>query len=168
MSAPPLPEAFGNYALGDFVEVVAPAAVSWLPQTTGWWCLGVVLLGFVLYRGWKRLRHWHRNRYRREAAGRLQQLAAGANSATLVSEVNRLLKLTALAAFSREQVAKLSGEDWVSFLNRHCPGSPFSWEQGRLLAVSTYRSEAIDNAAARQLLDASRSWISEHENSLDD
>ena len=36
MSAPPLPEAFGNYALGDFVEVISPASISWLPQTPGW------------------------------------------------------------------------------------------------------------------------------------
>ena len=33
VSAPPLPETFGNYALGDFAEVVSPAAISWLPQT---------------------------------------------------------------------------------------------------------------------------------------
>ena len=29
MSAPPLPDIFGNYALGEFVEVVAPNAISW-------------------------------------------------------------------------------------------------------------------------------------------
>ena len=35
MSAPPLPDIFGNYILGDFVEVVSPENVSWLPQTVG-------------------------------------------------------------------------------------------------------------------------------------
>ena len=75
MSAPPLPDAFGNYALGEFVEVVPPPDISWWPQTTGWWWLGAVLAGFALHRGWKLLRHWYRNRYRREAAGRLQRLA---------------------------------------------------------------------------------------------
>ena len=168
MSAPPLPSAFGNYALGDFVEVIAPADVSWLPQTTAWWWLGAALLGLAGHRLWKRWRHWYLNRYRREANNRLQQLEASANSGTLVQDINRLLKLTALAAFSREQVAKLSGEDWVDFLNRRCPGAPFTAEQGRLLALSTYRVEAIDTPAARQLLAASRSWISQHENALDD
>lgn len=168
MSAPPLPPAFGNYALGDFVEVIAPADVSWLPQTTAWWWLGAALLGLAGHRLWKRWRHWYRNRYRREASSRLQQLEASADSGTLVQDVNRLLKLTALAAFSREQVAKLSGEDWVDFLNRRCPGAPFTTEQGRLLALNTYRVEAIDTPTARQLLAASRSWISQHENALDD
>ena len=41
MSAPPLPDTFGNYALGDFFEVVSPAAISWLPQTAGWAWLGL-------------------------------------------------------------------------------------------------------------------------------
>ena len=65
MSAPPLPEAFGNYALGDFAEVVSPAAVSWLPQTVAWRWLAAALAVYLLYRGWRWLRHWHRNRYRR-------------------------------------------------------------------------------------------------------
>ena len=65
MSAPPLPDAFGNYALGDFVEVVSPAAISWLPQTAGWAWLGLAALALALYKGWRWLQHWHRNRYRR-------------------------------------------------------------------------------------------------------
>lgn len=168
MSAPPLPDTFGNYALKGFAEVVAPADISWLPQTTGWLWLGAAVLGLTLHRCWKHWRHWYRNRYRREAASRLQELAANISSGTLVAEVNQLLKLTALAAFSRGQVAKLSGEDWVSFLNRQCPGEPFSSEQCHLLAVSTYRQQAVDSDVAHQLLAASRSWISEHENPLDD
>ena len=114
------------------------------------------------------MRLWYSNRYRREAEKRLQELEQTAVQSKLLSELNRLLKLTAMAAFSREQVAKLSGEDWVDFLNRRCPGSPFTPEQGRLLALSTYRVETIDALTARQLLAASRSWISQHENALDD
>ena len=53
MSAPPLPEAFGNYALGEFVEVVSPADISWLPQTAGWTWVGIALLLFAGHRGWR-------------------------------------------------------------------------------------------------------------------
>jgi len=168
MSAPPLPEAFGNYALGDFVEAVAPAAISWWPQTAGWWWLGAALGAFAAHRGWKFLRRWYRNRYRREAAARLQRLAGDAAGKTLVADVNRLLKLTALVAYSRQQVARLSGEEWVNFLNRHCPTPPFSPAQGELLALAPYTGRALDAGTGGQLLAASLAWVRQHENPADD
>ena len=167
MSAPPLPEIFGNYVLGDFVEVISPEAISWWPQTTGWWWLGAVALGYGLYRGWRSLRRWYHNRYRREAAERLQRLAGSAESTGLVADINRLLKLTAIAAYSREQVARLSGEDWVSFLNQRCPSAPFSREQGQLLSVATYTGQAVEADTGRQLLAAGLAWVQYHENPLD-
>jgi hypothetical protein len=167
MSAPPLPEIFGNYALGEFVEAVPPAAVSWWPQTPGWWWLGAALLVFIGHRGWRALRHWYRNRYRREAAARLEQLAAAQPTGELIPEINRLLKLTALAAYSRDQVARLSGHDWVTFLNARCPVPPFSPEQGQLLAVASYAGVEVASPAADQLLAASLSWINQHENPAD-
>lgn len=167
MSAPPLPEAFGNYALGDFVEVVSPPGIDWWPQTSGWWWLGAVLLAGLGYRLWRRLQRWYRNRYRREALLLLQALPADASSHALVGDINRLLKLTALAAFPREQVASLSGETWGQFLNRQCAAPPFSPEQCRLLAVATYSGTTLEPAAARDLLEASRNWVREHGNPAD-
>lgn len=167
MSAPPLPEIFGNYALGDFVEVVPPDAISWLPQTTGWLWLGLALLGFGLYRGWLRLRHWYRNRYRREAEQQLQQMADMADDQDQIGEINRLLKLTAMTAFSRQQVAQLSGTAWTDFLNRKCPSAPFSAQQGEMLALGPYRNLTIDRRSTEQLITASLSWVREHENPAD-
>jgi hypothetical protein len=168
MSAPPLPEAFGNYALGDFVELVAPAAISWWPQTTGWWWLGAALGVLAAHRGWQALRHWYRNRYRREAAARLLRLAGSAEGSVAVADINRLLKLAALAAYSRELVARLSGQEWVDFLNRQCATPPFAPEQGRLLALAAYTGASTDAPSGRQLLAASLTWLREHRNPLDD
>jgi hypothetical protein len=165
VSAPPLPEIFGNYALGDFAEVVSPDAVSWLPQTVGWRIVAVVLLGLVLYRGWKALRHWYRNRYRREAAVRLRQLSGAGG--VLAGDVNQLLKLTALVAFPREQVARLYGEEWTDFLNRQCPAPPFDPEAAQLLALGAYRAVAVEGQVKDALLAASLAWVKTHGNPLD-
>jgi hypothetical protein len=163
VSAPPLPEIFGNYVLGDFVEVVSPDAVSWLPQTAGWAWLGGLLLIFLLRYSWKRLRHWYRNRYRREAAARLEQLANTPDHEAWLIELNKLLKLTALAAYSREQVARLSGPDWVAFLNRNCLTAPFTEELGGLLARGTYTNAPTTDSARAQLFAASLTWVRTHE-----
>lgn len=163
MSAPALPEAFGNYALGDFVEVVAPAAINWVPQTAGWAWLGVALLALLLRYGWQYVRRWHRNRYRREAQVRLRRLAKTANHDAWLIELNKLLKLTALATFSREQVARLSGQAWVDFLERQCPTPTFSAQQRQLLAVGTYRHATLSDETRQQLVAASIDWIRMHE-----
>lgn len=167
MSAPPLPEIFGNYALGDFVEIVAPDAISWWPQTAGWaWV--ALLLGLVLARKlWRRGRQWYRNRYRREALARLEDLESHRASADFPREINRLLKLTALAAWSRTGVASLSGQDWIDFLNQHCQPAPFQPPLAELLASGPYTTVAMDPDSGLHLLEASRTWIAEHRGPAD-
>ena len=163
MSAPPLPDIFGNYVLGDFVEVVSPENISWFPQTAGWAWLGAALLVLALRYGWRRLRHWHRNRYRREAAVRLQQLAQIAPQDSLLIELNKLLKLTALAAFSRERVARLSGQEWVEFLNEHCASPPFSTDHCNLLARGVYERTTVADTTRQALFAACLNWVHNHE-----
>lgn len=167
MSAPPLPDAFGNYALGDFVEVVPPEAINWLPQTVGWVWLALAALLVSAHYTWKSLRHWYRNRYRREAAERLQKLVINLEGDQIVAELNRLLKLVALAAYSRDRVARLSGDSWVEFLRRECITSPFSEPQLQLLAFGGYRQEAVDPSTAQGLLEAALQWIRDHRGAED-
>jgi len=162
MSAPPLPDVFGNYALHDFVEIVPPESISWLPQTAGWRWLGAVLLVFALRYLWRRLRHWYHNRYRREAIKRLRALSSQSTSADFLADINRLLKITALVAYSREYVARLSGENWVNFLNQQCDQPPFNPEQAVLLARTAYRQQPLEPAQQRQLVAAGLAWISQH------
>ncbi len=164
MSVPALPDVFGNYALGDFVEVVPPDAVSWLPQTAGWAWAGLALLIVTIRWGWVRLLHWYHNRYRREATEQLLQIASADCS---VGQINRVLKLTALAAFSRKQVAPLSGQAWVDFLNSQCESPVFDVQQGQLLAEAGYTNTALEDSSAGQLVKAGLAWIALHKNPRD-
>jgi hypothetical protein len=167
MSAPELPDIFGNYALGDFVEIVAPGPVSWWPQTAGWLWVGV-FLGLMLARSlWRRWREWHRNRYRREALARLSELGQHGTDANFPGQINELLKLTALAAWSRTRVASLCGQDWVDFLNQNCQPAPFQSPLAELLATGPYATAVLDADTGRRLLAASRTWIVEHRGPAD-
>lgn len=161
MSAPALPEIFGNYTLGEFVEVVSPGGVSWLPQTVGWYWLGAALLVLLARYGWRRLRRWHRNRYRREAAQRLAQVARSAPE-RLPGELNSLLKLAAMAGFGRETVARLDGAAWVDFLNAQCDHRLFDEQLAPYLAAGPYRPMPVTDAAREQLVQASARWLLEH------
>jgi len=163
MSAPPLPHPFGNYALGDFVEVVSPADIDWLPQTAGWAWLGAALALVLLRAAWRWLRRWYRDRYRREAIARLRELAHCAERDAWLVELNKLLKLTAMAAFSRERVARLTGEEWVEFLNAQCRAPLFSAEQRMLLAAGPYNRATVSDDGRQALLAASLDWVRLHE-----
>lgn len=163
MSAPELPDIFGNYVLGEFVEVVSPAAISWLPQTPGWPVVGCVLLLLIGRYACRRLMHWYSNRYRREACRRLHQIAAAPDGTALTPQLNQLLKITAIAGFSREQVARLSGQAWIEFLNGSCPTPPFEQELGQWLAAGPYRGDNPRAPQGEQLIIACERWIREHE-----
>jgi hypothetical protein len=163
VSAPPLPDAFGNYALGDFVEVVSPAGIDWWPQTPGWWVVGAVAAIFLINKAWQRFRRWYRDRYRREALARLAGLQRGdASGAELVRELNTVLKLTAIAANAREQVASLTGEPWPAYLNAQCETPPFDDALTPLLASGSYIDPEIDNTTRAQLFASATAWIRLH------
>ena len=164
MSLPPLPDIFGNYALGDFNEVVSPPAIDWLPQTPGWYVVAAVLGLVLLRRLWRALLHWQRNRYRGEAERRLARLALDHD---LPVRVNEILKLSAMAAFSRQQVASLSGPEWPGFLNAMCDTPPFDAAACEWLALGVYREDVADSAAAQQLVASARRWVSAHRNWFD-
>ncbi|MEM9254275.1 MAG: DUF4381 domain-containing protein [Pseudomonadota bacterium] len=168
MSAPALPDIFGNYVLGeDFVEVVPPESVSWLPQTAGWGWLGALLAILLARYLWQKLNHWYRNRYRREAAAKLKALSHSSTPDTWLADINALLKLAALVAFGRERVASLSGRDWVNFLNDQCPQPPFCDAQAALLSDCVYTGEMVSDAERTRLIIACREWLMSHEEPQD-
>ena len=117
--------------------------------------------------GWKKLRHWYANRYRREAAQQLAALDERSAAESLIADVNRLLKLVALAAYSREEVARLSGQPWADFLNRQCDSPIFTDKQMQLLASGSYRRPEMDDLVARGLLQASLAWVQAHRGAPD-
>ena len=92
----------------------------------------------------------------------MQELRNNGNRDCLAPELNRLLKLVALVAYSREAVAKLSGPAWTDFLNLQCETAAFSDDQLQLLATASYRQRDIDEAFAQGLMDAGLRWILDH------
>jgi len=161
---------FGNYMLNGLQEISLPQPPSYQPQTIGWAILaGIITLGLI---GWgvQRYRLWFRNRYRRAALQRLAQLESLAQQASTqaaaLQALSGLLKQTALAVYPREQVAHLSGEDWLNFLDCTYPGQGFTRGRGRLLCHLAYQSPvAIAQLPPDQvtgLMATAHDWIKHH------
>ena len=79
----------------------------------------------------------------------------------MASETNGLLKAVALRAFSREDIASLSGEPWLEFLNTTGGGKPGTLEFPLGFANAAYLAGEPD-LDGESLLRAAHAWIKNH------
>lgn len=165
-------ETFGNYLVHGIDEILLPEVVTWWPSAPGWKVLGLIFLVWLLLRGIRLARRWWRNRYRREALRRIKQLQqqAGSNAMDVVAFLPYYIKVTALQAYPRAEVASLSGESWLAFLDAHYLGPPFVEGTGRkLLAVSYLPREQwqLNDNESDRLIQMVRQWIVTHHEASD-
>ena len=134
-----------RYSLDNLRDIVVPEPPSlWPPAPEAWLLLVVVIAAVttVLYQ-WRRRRR--ANAYRRAGLSLLHE-------AGTVHEISVILKRVALAAFPREQVASLYGEEWAAFLSQTSGRRDFS----PLIQVAP--DTPVDNKARR----LAATWIRRH------
>lgn len=154
---PDLPSLFGNPVLRGWHEVLAPPAIDWIPRAPGWLVLATLAVLWFSHRARQGLRRWLRRRYRREALRRLTANNAGPEI------VNEILKLAAMQASSRAEVAALSGSYWTRWLNQRTPKPVFSPESCHALEQAPYRGQ--QPAAESDLVKLHRQaalWLKHH------
>lgn len=151
-------------------DIVLPEPVSWLPATTAWYVLfGLLLVAAVVSAGlaWRRHRA---NRYRREALARVDAIEAALadrdRRAEALAGLPVLTKQVALVISPRTEVAALSGERWLEYLDGTYQGDQFRHGPGRLLPRIAYAGPgtlaSIPDDEARQLTALLRDWIRKH------
>ena len=142
-----------------------PEPVGWWPLAPGWWLLIAVLVvaSALLIRTWlqRRARSAARRRALRQLEESRSAYAYHGNPVTLGAEVSELLRRTMLAYAPRAEVAGLTGDAWLAWLDRDLDEPRFRDGPGRKLLELPYRNpetvaedEDIDGmlAAVRQRL----------------
>jgi len=148
MNTPP------NPVLSKLHDYYQPAQPAWVPQTVGWYVLFVLLALLLLWLLFRTIHRWFANRYRREA---LRELAL-----TTPDQFSALLKRTALAVWPRDQVASLSGDDWLKFLSEAAKLQSFQTAPGNQienLALCTSSPSPEEEHALRTI---TAQWIRRH------
>lgn len=120
-----------------------PDAIGWWPLAPGWWgviaALGI-LLGYVLLRLYRK---WRFNAPRRYAMHELARYEAEylehRNPVTLGKQLSELLRRGMLAYAPREEVAGLTGSEWLAWLDQGMPLPYFHTEGGKSLLNLPYR-----------------------------
>lgn len=121
-----------------------PEPVGWWPLAPGWWLLiaAAVIAAGLLLRAW--LRRRAHAAARRTALRQLEEsrsaYAYHGNPVTLGAEVSELLRRTMLAYAPRAEVAGLTGDEWLAWLDRDLDAPRFRRGAGRSLIDLPYRN----------------------------
>ena len=143
-----------------------PEAIGWWPLAPGWWvliALAAIGLCILLYRA---LRRWQRNAARRLALRELRRIRAdyqyGVDEVTLAIELSELLRRTMLAYAPRGEVAGLTGDAWLAWLDRGLPETLFVDGPGKNVETLPYRRPGVveDDVDVEGLIDAVRTRLS--------
>lgn len=150
--------------LAQLRDIHLPAALELWPPAPGWWILAALAVAALLVGIWFLFRRWQKQAYRRESLKELETLyeryVADQDHAAYLSGYSGLLKRVALTRYPRAEVASLSGEAWVRFLDESANTDEFSMGAGQALVASGYQREALVDVARLHTL--ARFWIKEH------
>ena len=131
-------------------DIVVPDPVSWWPLAPGWWVVALALAIALIWWGVQRYHRWKNNAYRRAALKELENVAS--------ADIPALVKRVCLSSYPREQVATLSGEAWLEFLDQSGNTQEFTQGPGRyLLELSS--NPHPNNIPIRDLIQVIRKWI---------
>jgi len=142
-----------------------PAEIGWWPLAPGWWVLIAIAACFLGWFAWRQWVAWRRGRARRAALrefGRLVVQYRNSGDAVLFAkQLSQLLRRAMLAYAPRGEVAGLTGESWLQWLDSGLEERPFATGAGRNIEVLPYRNPAAGSdeidiegliAAARERL----------------
>ena len=139
-----------------------PEPIGWWPLAPGWWVLiALAVLGLSLL-GRKYLQHYRTEAARRHALKRFKEYCDDytrhGNAVRLGTELSELVRRTMLAYAPRDEVAGLTGEDWLAWLDRDLDRPHFQNGDGRPLIVWPYRDPdaSIDRSDGAAFVDAVR------------
>lgn len=152
MSAPQIP----------LRDLHLPEPVSWWPPAPGWWFLAAMLLLGLVWLIVAYFKHRAFTKARRHALKRLdaysQEYVRHGDPVLLGKQLSELVRRTMLAYAPRRNVAGLTGEAWLEWLDRDLDRSHFVEGDGRPLIDWPYRGAelAVDRSDVGAFVDVVR------------
>lgn len=154
--------------LKQLKDLALPEPISWFPHTWAWFSLFAVIVCALVYVLFKWFHRYRANAYRREALEALErfdeQLPQSNDAVSASQQVAQLLKRVALVSWPRAKVARLSGDEWVTFMQQHSP-EKIDTALGTCIGNDEYRGELPPLKLSRwksSLIPSAREWIRRH------
>ena len=148
----------------DLRDIHAAAAPPVWPPAPGWWLLAVLLLALLVIGTLWLLRRYRAYRLKCQVMDELDALTntgTNENSLAFLSQLSVLLRRIALRRYAREQVASLTGSDWLRFLDATGGNGDFEHGVGQVLEAGPY-SPHKQELPAEELLALARRWVKQN------
>ncbi|HEX7953318.1 MAG TPA: DUF4381 domain-containing protein [Burkholderiales bacterium] len=150
-------------------DIHLPGAPVFWPPAPGWWLVAVALLALLGWAGTVAARRYRAYRRRKRVLAvlaELEQAFASAPSPERLARLSVLMRRLALARFPRRQVATLTGDAWLRFLDESGGNGRFAAGAGRALASGPYQRSLpadLDGAGLAALV---REWVGKNSRGL--
>ncbi len=141
-------------------DIHLPPPPGWWPPAPGWWAVLAVMVIAGLWGIWWRTRARRRRSAVAQATLELTRMRADAATtpAQLAAELSALLRRVCISLFPRQQVASLTGDSWLQFLDGICGGREFCHGPGRVLIQAPYRP-GVSRQELDPVLDLCATWL---------
>jgi hypothetical protein len=146
--------------LSNLRDIVVPPDIPLWPPAPGWWIVGAAIVASAAVLAVMAAVRYRRNAYRRAALGALadvEHVPAG----EAAQRVTAVLKRAALVAYPRVEVAELSGQAWLGFLDRTGHTDAFTTGPARELPSLAYGGQR-GASALPAIASAARAWVRRH------
>jgi hypothetical protein len=143
-----------------------PDPIGWLPLAPGWWFVIALLTMFIcwfLFRAWRRYQFFAPQRHAMRTLAKIESdYLTNQDPLMLGRELSELLRRAMLAYAPRHELAGLTGDAWLDWLDRGLPVPYFHTEGGKSLLQLPYRNpnENFDDVDVNALLAAIRMRLS--------
>ncbi len=144
-----------NLSLAPLQE---PDPVPFTFETIGWKVLAAVLIVMAAATIIALIRHYRKNRYRRQALSELNQLT----SAEQLGHGLITLKRTAISIYGREQVASLTGAPWYAFLDEKTKGKTRLSSYEAQLSAYVFEEKVPAESDRKAIIEQIENWIKNH------
>ena len=138
------------------------------PLALGWWLLLALILIAAVYLILKISKFLRIKRHKQLLINEYKSLETKlveSPNKNLITETNVLLRRLALAYYPNQNIASLTGSNWLDFLDVSGKTQDFSRGAGRILIDAPYRADELENYNGDEFIPLVRKWVMKTVNS---
>ncbi|MDO8844722.1 DUF4381 domain-containing protein [Methylicorpusculum sp.] len=141
-------------------DIHLPDAIGWWPPAMGWWLL-VILIPLMILLLIKLIRHITRSTAIKSAKRILTEIKQDStkNELEKLREISILLRRVAVSVAPRENIAGLTGQAWLDFLDQGMKDKPFTQGIGQCLINTPYQNKTSINVDINHLISLCQQWL---------